>query len=59
MKPLSEMTITDPTITQDPYAFYERLRNESPIHFDPKLGAWLVTRHKDIVRCTRHQSLLR
>ncbi len=54
MKSLSDMSITDPGITQDPYEYYERLRKESPVHFDQKLGAWLVTRHKDIVDAARN-----
>lgn len=53
MKPLSEMTIADPRITQDPYAYYERLRNEDPVHFDEKIGTWLVTRYDDIVTVAR------
>lgn len=57
MKPLSEMSITDPEITRDPYAYYERLRNESPVHYDEKLRAWLVTRHKDIVAAARNTTV--
>lgn len=53
MNSTSEMTITIPSITQDPYDFYARLRDEDPVHHDEKLGAWLVTRHKDIVEVAR------
>ena len=57
MKPLSEMTIAEPSVTQNPYDYYERLRNESPVHFDETLGAWLVTRHKDIIEAARNTTV--
>ncbi len=53
MNSISEMTITDPGIAQDPYEYYERLRSEDPVHYDEKLAAWLVTRHADIVAVAR------
>jgi cytochrome P450 len=34
---------------QNPYPFYERLRKEAPITFNPMLGMWLVSRYDDIV----------
>jgi len=57
MKSLSEMTIADPGNLKDPYHYYERLRNEDPVHYDEKLGAWLVTRHKDIIEVARNTSV--
>ena len=57
MKSLNEMTIVDPVTTRDPYDYYERLRNEDPVHFDEKLGAWLVTRYKDIVEAGRNTTV--
>ena len=53
MTSLKEMTIADPDTIKDPYDYYQRLRNEDPVHFDEKLGAWLVTKHKDIVAVAR------
>ena len=35
-------------LTEDPYPLYTRLRQEEPVTFSPALGAWLVTRYKDI-----------
>ncbi len=35
---------------QNPYPIYKRLREEDPIHWSPKLRAWLVTRHEDARR---------
>lgn len=53
MTALSELTLIDPKIAQNPYDFYERLRSEDPIHYDAQLGAWLVTRYKDIIAAAR------
>ena len=32
---------------QDPYPFYERLRNESPVHYLKDMGLWLVTGYEE------------
>lgn len=53
MNSLSEMTVTDPTIARNPNGYYARLRSEDPVHYDEKLGAWLVTRYNDIVAVAR------
>lgn len=51
--PLSDMTLTDPIIQAHPQTFYTKLRNESPVHYDEKLGMWLVSRYEDIVTLLR------
>jgi cytochrome P450 len=33
---------------ENPYPFYELLRNEEPITYSPEVDAWLVTRYKDV-----------
>lgn len=45
---IAEGTLTDPEILAQPRAFYRALRHGDPIHYDAKLGSWLVTRHEDI-----------
>jgi cytochrome P450 len=43
----------DPFTTENlanPYPLYARLRAEDPLHWSPKLKAWLVTRHRDVRR---------
>ncbi|MFF8844564.1 cytochrome P450 [Streptomyces sp. NPDC015127] len=37
-------------LQDDPYAFYARARQEDPVFRSPALGAWVVTRFKDIQR---------
>lgn len=51
--PLSQMSLTDPLIQARPHAFYSKLRNEDPVHYDEKLGMWLVSRYDDIVTLLR------
>lgn len=50
---LAEASLTDPKIQARPTAFYQALRSESPVHFDAKLGMWLVSRYDDIVTVLR------
>ncbi|MDC0723623.1 cytochrome P450 [Nannocystis bainbridge] len=37
----------------DPYPLYARARREQPVFFAESLGAWVVTRHADIVAVAR------
>ena len=34
----------------NPYPLYRRLRDEAPVHWDPYLHAWVVTRYADVIR---------
>jgi cytochrome P450 len=45
---LAECTFTDPAIQERPNAFYRALREGDPVHFDEKLGMYLVSRHEDL-----------
>ena len=47
--PLSLYHLLDPEVLADPYPLYRRLREESPVHWDPYLHAWVVTRYEDVV----------
>src|SRR3954447_21315472 len=52
--PLSLASLLDPEVLANPYPLYHRLRTEAPVHWDPYLHAWVVTRYADIV-CVLHQ----
>ena len=54
MQPLSSYTLADPKVMQNPYPYYERLRAEDPVHFDPGIRTWLVTRYEDILAAARN-----
>ncbi|SDY34983.1 Cytochrome P450 [Amycolatopsis xylanica] len=49
----------DPDFIQNPYPFYRRLRERAPVHFEPALGGWMITRHQDVQRLLRHPRLKR
>ncbi len=46
---LSLYQLLDPAVLADPYPLYDRLRAEDPVHWDPFLHAWVVTRYADVV----------
>ena len=46
---LSLYHLLDPAVLADPYPLFHRLRNESPVHWDPFLHAWVVTRYQDVI----------
>jgi cytochrome P450 len=39
----------DPEFLANPYPLYARLRQEAPVHWDPYLHAWVLTRYADVV----------
>ena len=46
---LSLYRLLDPAVLADPYPLYQRLRSEAPVHWDPFLHAWVVTRYDDVL----------
>jgi len=50
---LSLFRLLDPDVLADPYPLYKRLRTEDPVHWDPYLHSWVVTRYQDVVRVLR------
>jgi cytochrome P450 len=47
--PLSLYHLLDPEVLANPYPLYRELRERDPIHWDPYLHAWVVTRYADVV----------
>lgn len=56
---LSLYQLLDPDVLKDPYPLFHRLRTEDPVHWDPFLHAWVVTRYKDVVTVLHHYSAQR
>jgi len=56
---LSLFRLLDPDVLADPYPLYRRLRHEDPVHWDPFLHSWVVTRYTDVVRVLRDFSARR
>jgi pimeloyl-[acyl-carrier protein] synthase len=48
-RPLSLYHLLDPDVLANPYPLYQRLRTEAPVHWDPYLHAWVVTRYEDVI----------
>src|SRR5476649_392915 len=48
--PLSLYHLLDPEVLADPYPLYRQLRTEDPVHWDPYLHAWVVTRYADVLQ---------
>ena len=46
---LSLYRLLDPAVLADPYPLYARLRKEDPVHWDPFLHSWVVTRYADVL----------
>ncbi|MBI3406190.1 MAG: cytochrome P450, partial [Acidobacteria bacterium] len=46
---LSLYHLLDPEVLANPYPLFRRLRTEDPVHWDPYLHAWVVTRYADVV----------
>ncbi|HEY4371728.1 MAG TPA: cytochrome P450 [Burkholderiales bacterium] len=40
----------DPAVLADPFPVYQRLRDEDPAHWSPRLKSWVLTRYADVKR---------
>jgi len=56
---LSLYHLLDPDVLADPYPLYRRLRTEDPVHWDPYLHAWVVSRYADVVNVLQRFSAAR
>lgn len=50
--PLPTITFR-PELIANPYPTYDQLRSADPVHWDEALGAWIVTRHADVLAVLR------
>jgi cytochrome P450 len=46
---LSLYHLLDPEVLANPYPLFRRLRMEAPVHWDPFLHTWVVTRYVDVL----------
>jgi cytochrome P450 len=53
---LSLSQLLDPEVLANPYPLYHQLRTGDPVHWDPFLHAWVVTRYADAVEVLHHYS---
>ncbi len=47
-----------PEVLRDPYAYFARLRQLDPVHWNDRWGGWLVTRYDHVVRAFRDPARL-
>ena len=43
----------DPAIGTNPFPFYRALRARAPVHYDPRLDVYLISRHEDVMTVLR------
>jgi cytochrome P450 len=53
---LSLSHLLNPEVLANPYPLYHRLLSEAPVHWDPFLHTWVVTRYADVVTVLQHFS---
>ena len=46
---LSLYRLLDPEVLANPYPLFRQLREDDPVHWDPFLHAWVVTRYADVL----------
>ena len=56
---LSLFQLMYPEVLADPYPLYNRLRTADPVHWDPFLHTWVVTRYEDVDYVLKHFSAAR
>jgi cytochrome P450 len=44
-------------VIADPYAYFHRLREEDPVHWNEQYEVWVITRYEDVVWLVRHPEL--
>lgn len=48
----------DPATLADPYPLFNRMRDDDPCHWSPRLRAWVLTRYDDVKRVCLDKDLL-
>lgn len=48
-----DFTFADPVVLSNPHEFYCRLRNDDPVHFDPSINSYIVSRYEDVTEVLR------
>jgi len=46
---VTDQDLLSPELTEDPFAYFARLRAEDPVHRAEANTAWLLTRYDDVV----------
>src|SRR5262245_40558389 len=46
-----------PGLFLDPHPVFNRMRQESPVHYSPELGSWVLTTYEDVCAALRDPRL--
>ena len=50
MKSVQDYTLADSGTTSCPFDYYRAMRSDDPVHFDDKIGTFIVSRYEDIAK---------
>jgi cytochrome P450 PksS len=56
LKPSAD-DLFSPAALQNPYALYQQMRAEDPVHYSEALGYWFLTRYTDVEAALRDERL--
>src|SRR5438046_1601007 len=56
---LSLYRLLAPEVLANPYPLYHQFLTEDPVHWDPFLHTWVVTRYADVITVLQHFSASR
>lgn len=55
---VTEFDLMTPAVLDDPYPVYQAMRSQDPVNWNPIFGgAWLLTRHQDVVEALKNRQL--
>lgn len=50
-------SLLEPEIQESPWAYYRACHEQAPVHFSAPLGAWIVTRYRDVQHVLAHPEI--
>jgi cytochrome P450 len=52
-----EHSLMDPEIQESPFAYYDALLEQAPVYFMPEIGAYVISKYKDIQYVVAHPEI--
>jgi cytochrome P450 len=57
MMKVQDHSLMDPDIQETPYAYYDALLEQAPVYFMPEIGAYVISKYKDIQFVVAHPEI--
>lgn len=54
---IDQTSFMDPATQEDPFSYYDALLEQAPVYFMPEIGAYVVTKYKDICHVVAHPEI--